>query len=314
MRAPPIPGLSVVVVIVSDTTERRAEVAMLTACLDALSTQVDAPPLEVIVPHHDEVDGIRELRERFPHVAFLPVTDPRVSAREQGSREHHDILRARGLVEARGEVIGLLEDHGRPDEHWSANVVAAHREDYAAIGGAIENGVDRPLNWAVYYSDFGRYQNPVPAGESSFASDANVTYKRSALDAIRASWEDSFREVVVNGILMSRGEKLALRPDIIVFQNRQGLRLGPALRERFVWGRSYAATRSALLNGPRRIAYALLAPALPVILLSRMAGTAWKRRRHFGQFLKALPFAVMLVTIWSMGEWVGYVTARRRFR
>ena len=45
-------------------------------------------------------------------------------------------------------------------------MVVAHREYYAAIGGAIENGVDRPLNWAVYYSDFGRYQNPFQSGES----------------------------------------------------------------------------------------------------------------------------------------------------
>jgi hypothetical protein len=310
--APPKPVLSVVVVIVSDTMERRPEVAKLAACLDALSKQVDAPPMEVIVPYHHEVDGVQELRDRFPRVTFLLVTDPRVSSLKGGTREHHDILRARGLVESRGEVIGLLEDHARPDEHWCANAVAAHREHYAAIGGAIENAVDRPLNWAVYYCDFGRYQNPVPAGESSIASDANVTYKRSALEPIRAAWEDSFREVVVNGILMSRGEKLALQPNVIVYQNRQGLRLGTALRERFVWGRSYAATRGAFLNGPKRMAYALLAPALPVILLSRMADTAWKRRRHFGEFLRAFPFAVMLVTIWSLGECVGYLTARPR--
>ncbi len=31
----------------------------------------------------------------------------------------------------------------------------APRTGYAAIGGAIENGINRPLNWAVYYCDFG---------------------------------------------------------------------------------------------------------------------------------------------------------------
>jgi hypothetical protein len=302
--------LSVVVVIVSDTTERRAEVGNLAVCLEALSNQVNAPPMEVIVPHHQEVDGIGDLQQRFPTVTFIPVADLPISSRRGGSREHHDILRARGLSAAHGDVIGLLEDHGRPDESWCANVVAAHRESYAAIGGAIENGIDRPLNWAVYYCDFGRYQKPLPPGESSFASDANVTYKRSALEAIRATWEDSFREVVVNETLRSRGEKVALQPDIVVYQNRQNLRFGRALRERFVWGRSYAATRSALLHNRERAVYALLSPLLPLILLLRMADTARKRRSHFRKFLRALPLTVVLVTVWSVGEGVGYATAR----
>jgi Glycosyl transferase family 2 len=310
MSVPETSLLSVVVVIVSDTIERRAGVGNLAVCLEALSNQVDAPPLEVIVPHHPETDGIEDLRKRFPHVMFIAVADLQTSSHTGGSREHHDVLRARGLTAAHGDVIGLLEDHGRPDEHWCANVVAAHRGNYAAIGGAIENGIDRPLNWAVYYCDFGKYQKPLPPGESSFASDANVTYKRSALETIRAIWEESFREVVVNGTLRSRGEKLMLQPDIVVYQNRRDLRLGTALRERFVWGRSYAATRSALLRARERVVYAALSPLLPLILLLRMAGTAWKRRRHFAKFLRALPLTVVLVTVWSIGEGVGYATAR----
>jgi hypothetical protein len=305
------PVLSVVVVIVSDTTERRAHAGKLAACLDALANQVDAPPMEVIVPHGPDVDGLEGLPERWPRVRFLCVADLPARSCQGASREHHDVLRARGLAAAHGDVVGLLEDHGKPDEKWCANAAAAHRESFAAIGGAIENGVDQPLNWAVYYCDFGRYENPLPPGESSCASDANVTYKRAALDAIRATWEHSFREVVVNAALRSRGEKLALRPDIVVYQHRQGLRLGTALRERFVWGRSYAATRSASLRRSQRVIYTLLSPVLPGILLRRMAATAW-RRAHFGKFLRALPLTAMLVTAWSIGEGVGYLTAGPR--
>ena len=312
MSAPGHSALSVVVAIVSDTTAERADAASLARCLEALSKQIDAPPMEIIVPHLPEVDGIEAVQQRFSQVRFIPVTNLHVSSRKGGGREHHDVLRARGLSAARGELVGLLEDHAIPDERWSANVVAAHGKPYAAIGGAIENGIDRPLNWAVYFCDFGRYQNPLPSGESSFASDANVIYKRSALESIRSVWEQSFREVVVNEALRFRGEKVALQPDVIVYQNRQGLRLSTALQERFVWGRSYAATRSALLGNSQRLIYSLLAPLLPAILLLRMADTAWKRRRHFGKFLTALPFSVLLVTFWSLGEGVGYVTARAR--
>ena len=308
MTGHPGPTLSVVVGIVSDTTESRVDVTHLAACLDALSPQVDRGSVEVIVPYHENVRGVEHLTRRFPWVTFVPIIDLGMSSRQSGDREHHDVLRARGLVAARGEVIGLIEDHARPDRNWCANVIAAHRQAFAGIGGAIENGVDRPLNWAVYYCDFGRYQNPLPAGESSYASDANVTYKRSSLEAIRVTWENSFREVVVNAALRAKGEKVALQPDVIVYQNRQGLRFGDAVRERFIWGRSYAATRTAMLGRRQRLTYAALSPLLPFVLLLRMTKTAWQRGRHFREYVQALPLIAILVAVWSLGEGLGYLT------
>jgi hypothetical protein len=296
------PVLSVVVVIVSDTTSR-ATAAHLPECLDALSKQVGAPAIEVIVPHLVDVEGLDVVRRQFPWVRFLPAPDV---VAQPGGREHHDVLRARGLDVARGEVVGLLEDHARPDERWCASAMAAHRQSHGGIGGAIENGVDRLLNWAVYYCDFGKYQNPVPAGETPFASDANTTYKREALEGVRWVWANGFREVVVNAALTATGWTIALDPNIVVYQNRRGLRLAATLRERFVWGRSYAVTRRALLTRGRCLAYAVLSPLLPAVLLLRMAKTAFDRG-SLSTFLTALPLIVGLLVTWSIGEGVGYV-------
>lgn len=296
------PVLSVVVVIVSDTTARPSA-SRLADCLEALERQEGAPPVEVIVPHLAEVDGLDAVRARFPSVRFLPVPD--VTARV-GGREHHDVLRARGLAAARGDIVGLLEDHARPDRRWCANVAAAHRGPHAGIGGAIENGVDRLLNWAVYYCDFGKYQNPVPEGETAYSSDANTTYKRGALERVRSSWDASFREVVVNGALKAAGHTIALDRGMVVFQNRTGLSLRDAVHERFVWGRSYAATRRVLLPPGRRLAYAALSPVLPIVLFHRMARTALQRG-SFGTFAAAAPLIALLLVTWSAGEGVGYL-------
>lgn len=298
------PRLSVVVVIVSDTTLPRASAVHLADCLDALASQVDAPPFEVIVPHTAAVDGLDAVRARFPDIRFLPVPD--VVARV-GGREHHDVLRARGMAVARGEIVGLLEDHARPHPRWCASVADAHRGPYAAIGGAIENGIDRPLNWAVYFCDFGKYQNPVPAGETAFASDANVTYKRDALEAVRPAWQQAFREVVVNGALKDQGRTIALDPTIVVYQNRRGLGLREAVHERFVWGRSYAATRRASLSLLTRLAFTALSPVLPAVLLLRMARIS-HGRGSFPCFVRALPATVLLLATWSAGEGLGYLT------
>ena len=303
MSVPTSPVLSIVVGIVSDTTEAFPRADLLIDCLDALTKQVGAPPYEIIVPHLERVEGLDATKARFPDVRFLPMPD--VVARV-GGREHHDVLRARGLAAASGELIGLLEDHARPDTRWAASVVAAHRQGHAAVGGAIENAVDRALNWAVYYCDFGRYQNPVPVGDTPSASDANVTYKRSELEGVRSVWQHTFNEILVNGALKSAGKTIALDPQVIVYQNRRGLSLGAALRERFAWGRSYAATRRSTLTIPQRFTYAALSPILPAVLLTRMARTSWQRG-SFATFGRALPLIGMLLATWSVGEGVGYL-------
>lgn len=305
--SPEPPVLSVIIPIVSDTIGTRANALALADCLEGFARQRNAPPTELIVPHHEQVDGIDELRRKYPDVVFLPVSDVNILRRKKGGREHHDVLRARGMLAAKGELIGLVEDHAVPDENWSATTVAAHREANAVIGGAMENGVDRLLNWAVYFCDFGKYQNPVPAGPSSSASDANVIYKRRSLERVRDAWQQSFREVIVNGRLMSLGEKVVLRPDVILYQNRRRLRFGEALRERYIWGRSYAATRNLLLTLPKRMVYAALSPALPFLLTLRMGRVAWNRRRCFGKYMAALPIILLLQFSWSLGEGIGYL-------
>ncbi len=304
------PVLSVVVVIVSDTLETRTRANHLQGCLQALARQIDAPLTEVIVPYHANTEGIDALASEFAGVRFAVVNDPALATRTAGSREHHDVLRARGLALSRGSLVALLEDHARPDPLWSAAIVSVHAQDIAAAGGAIENGVDRLLNWAVYFCDFGRYENPLPAGESRIASDANTAYKRTALETVRPLWQRSFQEVIVNGALLGAGSKIVLSPAMVVYQHRVDLTLGDALRERFIWGRSYAQTRCTELSRPRRLVLAALSPILPMVLLLRMAGTARERRRHWGKFVRAAPLIALLTLVWSVGEFVGYLGVR----
>jgi hypothetical protein len=304
-QAPPV--LSVVVAIVSDTTDR-PNVSHLEPCLEALTHQSKAPSMEIIVPYHPAVEGIARLRTDYPDVHFLEVADLRTYTGRGGSREHHDELRARGLLQARGKIVALIEDHGIPGPEWSARVVASHRRMFAGVGGAIENGIDRPLNWAVYFCDFLRYQNPLREGESNIASDANVSYKRAALKSVQPVWREVFHETAVNGALRSKGEKLALAPEVVLYQHRQGLRLGTSLKERFIWGRSYAGTRARLGTFPKRVFWALFSPALPVLMMMRMSLMALKKGRTVGAFLRAAPFTTALAVSWSCGELVGYIT------
>jgi len=305
------PVLSVVVVIVSDTTDRRIDFQYLRRALASLTQQQDPPPMEIIVPHlpAQAVDG---LKREFPDVRFLEAAGLKTYTGASGGREHHDELRALGLKAARGEIIGLLEDHGVAPSGWSRTAVELHRRrpEFGAIGGAIENAVDRPLNYAVYFCDFLRYKLPVPDGPSGFASDANITYKRADLEKIRGVWEEIFHETAVNGALNAAGRRVALSPQLVTHQHRGELRLGKALSERYIWGRSYAGTRSSLVGFGKRAVLAGLSPVLPAVLLLRMASAAARKPGAVEPFLKTFPLTTALEISWCFGEAVGYITGR----
>lgn len=303
------PILSVVVAIVSDTTGA-PDANHLEPCLAALTRQRNAPAMEIIVPHLPNVSGLTAVKNRYPGVRFHEIADLKTYTGKSGSREHHDELRARGMGLATGRIIALIEDVGVASPDWASAMIAMHERDFAGVGGAIENGIDRPLNWAVCFCDFLRYQNPLPEGESWVASDANVSYKSAALEEIKPVWREIFHQDSVNGALRGRGKKIALAPAAIVYQHRQGLTPVSALSERFVWGRSYAATRAGLGGTGKRIFWALFAPALPLLLFYRMTMMALGKRRTFGAFIKSSPLVAALVISSAIGEFTGYVTGR----
>ena len=308
MGSPAAPILSVVVTVVSDTTGE-TDTRHLEGCLAALARQADRPPAEILVTCDARLPGIQEVERRFPNVKFVRVDHFR-SPRHGAGREHHDELRGIGLRAAHGEIVAMLEDHGQPDPHWCAKLVEEHSTPHAAIGGAMENGVDRPLNWAVYFSDFGRYQNPVLRGPSYSLTDANVSYKRQALEKVADAWAEAYNETRVHAALRARGETLWISPDLVVYQHRLNMRMGPALHERYVWGRSYAATRMENATAVQRLVRAALSPVLPLVLLYRHTRNVLSKGRNQAAFFRAFPLLAALTIAWATGECVGYLTGR----
>jgi hypothetical protein len=298
--------ISIVIAIIEGGTKA------IETCLNALAESSAGIRLECLVPFDARLEGAEALAERFPWALFIDARD-HVNAENFGtdSREHHDILRAVGLRNATGPIIALLEDHGTPSSGWCKSVLRAHRaSDAAAIGGAVENGVDRTLNWAVYYCDFSRYQSPVPPGDVEFASDSNVSYKRDALMKVKQHWLNAFHETSVNWELRRRGEKLRMDSDMVVHQTRHTLSFVPALKERFVWGRSFAGTRASEISGLLRLFFAAFSFVLPFLLTARIVMQGIGKSRHLGKLAAASPLIFFLQIFWAAGEFAGYATGR----
>ncbi len=300
--------LSIVITVVSGG-------AALRRCLDSLVAQADPAETEIIVPYDQWARDSGALAREFPQVRFHFYDDQGAAAPASiPSRAHrlYDRRRAAGLQLARGQIIAMTEDHALPADNWVREIFAAHERPHAVIGGAIENAVDRPLNWALYYCDFGPYGRPLSEGEAEHISDVNVSYKRDALNSIRDVWGETYHETITHWALRARGETLYLDPRIVVYQSRPEIGWRQLYRERIDWGRAFAEGRVAEISSWRRLVYAAGSPALPIIISLRV----WRRMRHQlrsrGQILRTLPVAVVLLIGWALGELIGYIVGAPR--
>ena len=299
------PRLTVVVAPVGDGSA-------LPGCLEALQQQQDPPSLEVIVPVDASVRDLERMRRAFPDVIFLDVEGTAEDALSGDIGTAHlaiDRRRAAALAAARGEIVAVAEEHGRPDPDWCHNLSGAHRDETnAVIGGAVVNTRPRLVNWALFFMDAGRYQNPVPEGPVQYVTDVNVSYKREALLRVQDVWREMYMETDVHDALARLGEVHRLRRDLVMAIDRGPLSLRYALAERFAWARLYAGRRAATVSGARRWLLALGTPLLGPLLAVRQAELAFGRGQHRGAFLRCLPLLLLMDFVWSLGELTGYLT------
>jgi hypothetical protein len=224
----------------------------------------------------------------------------------ESEREAIPRLRYRGVCRARGRVVAILEDHGRVAPDWAATVLSALQGPWGAVGGAVENGKDGLVNWAVYFCEYARYMNPVAEGPAHDLPGNNVAYKRPHLLRHACVLEQGRWESWINDRLRADGVPLVSTRAMIVHHIKP-FRLGYFLVQRFHFARSYAGMRRVDQSPVRRLVYGLGSLALPVLLTARVVGTVLRKRRHLGRFVLSLPLVVLFLTAGACGEMIGYL-------
>ena len=147
----------------------------LAQCLKALASQTNLRELEILVPFDHITAEARQFVLQYPDFKFIDlgcVMKGRVPQNDLEKHAFYNVRRAKALKLATGQLVAIIEDRGRPRPDWANAMTALHaRGDYAAIGGAVENGIDRIWNWAVYFCDFGRYQAPLSDHDPEYLTD-----------------------------------------------------------------------------------------------------------------------------------------------
>jgi len=264
-------------------------------CLASLSAQPEAA--EIVVADCSLRDPALDLAGAFPRVRFLHWSTPRAVPG----------MRWDALAHTSGAIVAAVEARCVPATDWCARLLEAHRlaPQTPAVGGPVGfEDWPRARESALYFAEYGMYCPPLRPGPSRDLSGANLSYKRVALDECPdllrlGAWETRLHER-----WRAQGRELILCAAEVTFHNT--MTLPSILRQRFSYGRGYAATRTKGKVFWRRALYALCTPALPMLFAWR-TGKASRRGGLTGKFTRALPWFFLFQTAWSAGEACGYL-------
>ena len=264
-------GLSVIV-----TAYRSAETLL--ACVEQLRRDPDVAQI-LVADCSEFAPALPVAVRRFPTPTDVPV------------------MRWAMLPEVSEPVVACLEGRCVPEPGWGAAILAAHavHPEAPAIGGAV--GLAAGSGWfdaVVWFCEYAAYAPPLADAPAADISGAHLSYKTAALrgesELLRTgAWET---------LLHLRWRGIRTAPACIAFRN--SMTAGDFARQRFHYGRGYAAARSG-----RRWMFALMSPALPFLLTLRTASAA-RRAGRTGAFLRCLPGIFLFHALWSAGELLGY--------
>ena len=274
------------------------------ALLETVAAFVDATAggAEIIVSECAPEDAAARIAERWPGVRMIHGDPPRTIPQ----------LRAAGLAAATGPIVAMTTDSCVPAPGWLAALRRAHADGADAVGGAIENGsTGRLIDWAVFFCEYGRYMTPLPAEPRSDLPGQNVSYSRPALAAIedlvaRGTWEPLW-----HWRLAARGARLVRDGSRVVVLTKR-FTLSGFVRERFAYGRSFAAQRVENATAARRVLFTLGCVVLPAVVLARLLRDLLPKGRHLSRLLLSLPYLAIFACVWAAGEAVGYAAGPAR--
>lgn len=265
-------------------------------CLASVFAQKNAPSFEVIVVDCRGPENVARLARRFPEARFIQLD----------KRETVPQLRSIGAEQARGEIVAIIEEHCLAADNWLAALSVAFSPGYVAVGGPVDFRKDSRLrDWITYFIEYNSYLPPWPDGDTFNVGSANAAYRRETLLSNRAVLNDGYWEAALHPKLLAEGAKFRSVPGMIVYHR------GPFdyfyyLRQRYLFSRAFSGARRQTISAAQRAFYLLAAPAIPLLLLSRIGSRVFAKRCYPNKFLLSLPLLIPAMTSYVAGEWMGY--------
>jgi glycosyltransferase involved in cell wall biosynthesis len=267
-------------------------------CLDSVKDEVQRLGAEAIVVTTGDGSLARRLAAAFPWTRVVHAPDlQKVPA-----------LRRRGVQEATGDVVAVIEEHCSAGPQWLQNALEAlNGGTYGVAGGAITDfNYNRLRDWVVYFIEYNDSFPPIVDGVTTQLNDANIAYQRRLLVEHVDLLDDGYWPMRLHATLLQKGIRFRSAPGMLVY-HRGPFNFGYYLHQRFLFSRAFAGVRAQQQSTAHRLAYLVAAPLIPFLLLARIARRVLEKRCRVPQFIAALPLTVPALFVLVAGEWVGYL-------
>ena len=213
-------------------------------------------------------------------------------------------LRRLGLDRARGEIVVLTEDSCVFGPAWVTSWRSAFDDPrVAAATGPVAPAMgDRLIDWAVFFFEYALFLKP--SSPPTRLAGNNFAVRRSLASQLDP---DAIEESDVQAFIENSGDLVAGANNCLACHVRQ-YSLREAIADRLRFGRAYGRLRAETMARPRRGLGLVAGPLIWLVQLARMVPTLIRSSRHLGRFIEALPILAGLVTAWSVGEWLGWMS------
>jgi len=276
---------------------------------DALANCLERLPLdavECVVVLTKTMRTHSQWERRYPSVVVIEAPDDPVPLRRQ-----------RGVMVAKGDVVGLIEDTSWPHEGWCAAVQAAFTDpETAAVGGSVRIAPTLPRRCqALGWSEYGVFA-PDQAAQSPSSGchhdrlirtdrvpGNNMAFRRPELLELLREEGDGLVEGPICARLLAQGRQILYEPRMLVTLSACD-RHDASLTTRLHHGRIYAASRLKGKSWPARLLHLAKATLLPIVLTAR-AATAMGASSRANVRFPVLFWVSLLATAWALGEAVG---------
>ena len=268
----------------------------ITECLDALTRQDADVRHEIIVLDCCDQATRDEIERRFGAAVQLVPFEQRLSIPK---------LRSLGLERARGAMVAVLDDHCMVGPSFLGAVERGFHAGHPVLGGPVDNGAtERWIDWAVFLFEYGRFMPPLEAGPVDGIAGGCAVYQRELLERVSDELGDEVWESFLHERMKQEGIEFYCDPDLLV-HHKMEFGFWHFMGQRYHFSRSFAGMRLKTAPLLKRLLFAAITPAVPLLMLRRVAGVLWPKRSHRGTFVRSLPLIGAFLLSYAWGEAVG---------
>lgn len=261
------------------------------ASIEAACKGLDSEIIVVTVAADEADEGVATVARR-PGVRVQTLAPPALMPH----------LWAAGLAISRGQVVAFTTGHFEVSESWARGLLGGIERGATGVAGSLSLAPEtRPVDWAVFYLRYSPFLEDIPSDRdvADIPGD-NAAYRRDALDRHSTSFADGFWEVDFHRRIRAEGARLALVPAAGT-RFRPFASLRAFARQRFEHGCQFGGWRVKFHGRPAWL-IAVAAPAVPFVLVGRIARRVLRRPSERMRFIGALPALMTLATAWAAGE------------